>query len=65
MRIVSDCTDYAKVLKLAQKLAQKELPDKKSAAGTERKRLFKCYYLKRKSFISPNSHKPLRTYLCD
>ena len=39
MRIVSDCTDYAKVLKLAQKLAQKELPDKKSAAGTERKRL--------------------------
>ena len=38
-RTAAECTDYAKVIRLAQKLAQKELPDKKIGSGTERKRL--------------------------
>ena len=38
-RTAAECTDYAKVIRLAQKLAQKELPDKKIGPGTERKRL--------------------------
>ena len=59
-RTAAECTDYAKVMKLAQKLAQKELPDKKSGAGTERKRLL--------SAITPKgilSYTTSATAICD
>ncbi len=38
-RTAAECTDYLKIQRLAQKLAAKELPQKKGVAGIERKRL--------------------------
>ena len=59
-RTAAECTDHAKVIRLAQKLAQKELPDKKAGPGVERKRLL--------SAITPKgilSYADSVTALCD
>ena len=59
-RTAAECTDYAKVIRLAQKLAQKELPDKRSVL-TERKRLLSAITPQRNSFSYTNSV----TAICD